>query len=114
MPPRRGVCVLAAAGVRSARTTSAGLGRAHRGLGGGLRLAAMSLSRHDAPGRFVAEFSAAGTVADYLVGEVLASLAARGLVAAAGAPASSSVLLARSRYILIGLSVSARLLHDLE
>jgi LuxR family maltose regulon positive regulatory protein len=44
------------------------------GWAAGLRLAAMSLARHDEPGRFVAEFSGSErTVADYLLGEVLAS-----------------------------------------
>jgi LuxR family maltose regulon positive regulatory protein len=43
------------------------------GWAAGLRLAAMSLARHDDPGRFVAEFSGSErTVADYLVHEVLA------------------------------------------
>jgi LuxR family transcriptional regulator, maltose regulon positive regulatory protein len=43
------------------------------GWAAGLRLAALSLSRHDAPERFVAEFSGSErTVADYLLGEVLA------------------------------------------
>src|ERR671922_1536195 len=42
------------------------------GWAAGLRLAAMSLARHEAPGRFVAEFSGSErTIADYLVGEVL-------------------------------------------
>jgi LuxR family maltose regulon positive regulatory protein len=59
-------------------TVAAGdLGRLHRrteGWAAGLRLAAMSLARHDAPERFVAEFSGSErTVADYLLGEVLSS-----------------------------------------
>jgi LuxR family maltose regulon positive regulatory protein len=53
------------------------LGRLHdrtEGWAAGLRLAAMSLARHDAPTRFVQEFSGSErTVADYLLGEVLAS-----------------------------------------
>ena len=45
------------------------------GWAAGLRLAAMSLSRHTDPERFVTEFSGSErTVADYLLGEVLASL----------------------------------------
>ena len=44
------------------------------GWAAGLRLAALSLARHDAPSRFVAEFSGSErTVADYLLGEVLES-----------------------------------------
>jgi LuxR family maltose regulon positive regulatory protein len=44
------------------------------GWAAGLRLAAMSLARHPAPDRFVAEFSGSErTVADYLLAEVLAS-----------------------------------------
>jgi LuxR family maltose regulon positive regulatory protein len=44
------------------------------GWAAGLRLAAMSLARHDAPHRFVTEFSGSErTVAEYLMGEVLAS-----------------------------------------
>jgi LuxR family maltose regulon positive regulatory protein len=43
------------------------------GWAAGLRLAALSLGRHEAPARFVAEFSGSErTVADYLLGEVLA------------------------------------------
>jgi LuxR family transcriptional regulator, maltose regulon positive regulatory protein len=43
------------------------------GWAAGLRLAAISLARHDDPARFVAEFSGSErTVADYLLGEVLA------------------------------------------
>ena len=53
------------------------VGRLHartEGWAAGLRLAALSLARHDAPGRFVAEFSGSErTVADYLLDEVLAS-----------------------------------------
>jgi LuxR family maltose regulon positive regulatory protein len=44
------------------------------GWAAGLRLAALSLARHAAPEQFVSEFSGSErTVADYLVGEVLAS-----------------------------------------
>ena len=53
------------------------VGRLHErteGWAAGLRLAALSLARHDAPERFVAEFSGSErTVADYLLDEVLAS-----------------------------------------
>ena len=42
------------------------------GWAAGLRLAALSLARHEAPDRFVSEFSGSErTVADYLLGEVL-------------------------------------------
>jgi LuxR family transcriptional regulator, maltose regulon positive regulatory protein len=44
------------------------------GWAAGLRLAAMSLARHDAPSQFVAEFSGSErTIADYLLGEVLST-----------------------------------------
>ena len=53
------------------------VGRLHErteGWAAGLRLAALSLGRHDAPARFVAEFSGSErTVADYLLEEVLSS-----------------------------------------
>jgi LuxR family transcriptional regulator, maltose regulon positive regulatory protein len=53
------------------------LGRLHErteGWAAALRLAAMSLARHEQPDRFVAEFAGSErTVADYLVGEVLSS-----------------------------------------
>ena len=66
--------LLATAGVA---VDPADIGRLHErteGWAAGLRLAAMSLARHDAPARFVAEFSGSErTVADYLVHEVLAS-----------------------------------------
>jgi LuxR family maltose regulon positive regulatory protein len=67
--------LLAAAGVA---IDPGALGRLHErteGWAAGLRLAAMSLARHTDPERFVAEFSGSErTVADYLLGEVLASL----------------------------------------
>jgi LuxR family maltose regulon positive regulatory protein len=45
------------------------------GWAAGLRLAAMSLARHEDPRRFVAEFAGSErTVADYLLGEVLSTL----------------------------------------
>ena len=47
--------------------------RADRGVGGGLRLAVLSLADHPEPERFVAEFSGSErTIADYLLAEVLA------------------------------------------
>ena len=66
--------LIAAAGVAIA---AAHVGRLHErteGWAAGLRLAALSLARHPDPDRFVAEFSGSErTVADYLLGEVLAS-----------------------------------------
>ena len=106
--------LLAAAGVAVGADD---LGRLHErteGWAAGLRLAAISLSRHDAPGRFVAEFSGSErTVADYLVGEVLASR-----------PPEVRRLLLRTCILervtgpladlLTGRTGSARLLHELE
>jgi LuxR family transcriptional regulator, maltose regulon positive regulatory protein len=84
------------------------------GWAAGLRLAAMSLARHHAPDRFVAEFSGSErTVADYLLGEVLASQP----------PDLRSLLLRTSILervngpladLLTGRSDGTRLLHDLE
>ena len=66
--------LLAGAGVTVADDDVARLHRRTEGWAAGLRLAALSLSRHEAPERFVAEFSGSErTVADYLLGEVLAS-----------------------------------------
>ena len=66
--------LMAAAGVTVAAGDVARLHERTEGWAAGLRLAAMSLARHDAPDRFVAEFSGSErTVADYLLGEVLAS-----------------------------------------
>jgi LuxR family maltose regulon positive regulatory protein len=93
------------------------LGRLHErteGWAAGLRLAAMSLARHDAPSRFVQEFSGSErTVADYLVGEVLASR-----------PPEVRDLLLKTCILdrvcgpladlLTGRSDGARLLHELE
>jgi LuxR family maltose regulon positive regulatory protein len=84
------------------------------GWAAGLRLAAMSLARHDAPARFVSEFSGSErTVADYLLGEVLASQ-----------PADVRRLLLRTCILervngpladeLTGGSNGTRLLHELE
>jgi LuxR family maltose regulon positive regulatory protein len=106
--------LMAAAGV----SVGAGdLDRLHErceGWAAGLRLAAMSLSRHDAPARFVAEFSGSErTVADYLLGEVLASR-----------PPEVRELLLRTCILervcgpladlLTGRDDGARLLHELE
>jgi LuxR family maltose regulon positive regulatory protein len=66
--------LMAAAGVAIAEGDVSRLHRRTEGWAAGLRLAAMSLARHDEPDRFVAEFSGSErTVADYLLGEVLAS-----------------------------------------
>jgi LuxR family maltose regulon positive regulatory protein len=66
--------LLAAAHVDIASDDVARLQERTEGWAAGLRLAAMSLARHDTPERFVAEFSGSErTVADYLVAEVLAS-----------------------------------------
>ena len=106
--------LLAAAGVSVA---AGDVGRLHRrteGWAAGLRLAAMSLARHDAPDRFVAEFSGSErTVADYLLGEVLASQ-----------PPEVRTLLLRTCILervngpladlLTGRDDGARLLHELE
>jgi LuxR family maltose regulon positive regulatory protein len=106
--------LMAAAGVS---VGPADLDRLHErteGWAAGLRLAAMSLARHDAPGRFVAEFSGSErTVADYLLGEVLASR-----------PPEVRALLLRTCILervcgpladlLTGRSDGARLLHELE
>ena len=82
------------------RSAAADVGRLHErteGWAAGLRLAAMSLARHAAPDRFVAEFSGSErTVADYLLGEVLAQPAARGPRRCCCARASSSASTARS------------------
>jgi LuxR family maltose regulon positive regulatory protein len=65
--------LFAGAGVDVAGEDVARLQRRTEGWAAGLRLAALSLSRHEAPDRFVAEFSGSErTVADYLLGEVLA------------------------------------------
>jgi len=106
--------LLAAAGVAVGEDDVGRLHERTEGWAAGLRLAAISLSRHDAPGRFVAEFSGSErTVADYLVGEVLASR-----------PPEVRRLLLRTCILervtgpladlLTGRTGSARLLHELE
>ena len=106
--------LIAGAGVSVA---AGDIGRLHQrteGWAAGLRLAAMSLARHDAPDRFVAEFSGSErTVADYLLGEVLASQ-----------PPEVRRLLLRTCILervsgpladlLTGRHDGARLLHELE
>jgi LuxR family transcriptional regulator, maltose regulon positive regulatory protein len=84
------------------------------GWAAGLRLAALSLARQEAPHRFVSEFSGSErTVADYLLGEVLNSLS----------PEVRRMLLRTSILervngsladVLTGRSDGARLLHELE
>ena len=66
--------LMTGAGVAVAPADLTRLHHRTEGWAAGLRLAALSLERHAAPDRFVAEFSGTErTVADYLVGEVLAS-----------------------------------------
>jgi len=106
--------LLAAAGIAVTAADVERLQRRTEGWAAGLRLAAMSLARHDEPGRFVAEFSGSErTVADYLLGEVLASQ-----------PAEVRNLLLRTCILervtgpladaLTGRGDGARLLHELE
>jgi LuxR family transcriptional regulator, maltose regulon positive regulatory protein len=106
--------LIAGAGVTLSPDDLARLHERTEGWAAGLRLAAMSLARHDAPGRFVAEFSGSErTIADYLVGEVLASQ-----------PAEVRHLLLRTCILervngeladlLTGRTDGTRLLHELE
>ena len=106
--------LLAGSGVAVAADDLARLHQRTEGWAAGLRLAAMSLARHDAPGRFVAEFAGSErTVADYLLGEVLATL-----------PPEVRSLLLRTCILervngaladlLTGRRDGARLLHELE
>jgi LuxR family maltose regulon positive regulatory protein len=106
--------LMGAAGVAVAEDDVARLHRRTEGWAAGLRLAALSLARHDAPDRFVAEFSGSErTVADYLVGEVLASR-----------PPEVRELLLRTSILervngpladlLTGRRDGARILHELE
>jgi LuxR family maltose regulon positive regulatory protein len=106
--------LLAGAHVDIAGDDVARLHERTEGWAAGLRLAALSLARHDAPERFVAEFSGSErTVADYLVGEVLASQ-----------PEELRRLLMRTCILervngpladlLTGRSDGTRLLHELE
>src|SRR6185436_14284503 len=106
--------LLAAAGVAVGDAQLAALHQRTEGWAAALRLAAMSLVRHDAPERFVAEFSGSErTVADYLLGEVLASR-----------PPEVRRLLLRTCVLdrvsgpladlLTGSDDASRLLHELE
>ncbi|HET8754539.1 MAG TPA: AAA family ATPase, partial [Solirubrobacteraceae bacterium] len=66
--------LIGGAGVTLDAADLARLNERAEGWAAGLRLAAMSLARHDAPSRFVAEFSGSErTIADYLLGEVLST-----------------------------------------
>src|SRR5512132_4083722 len=84
------------------------------GWAAGLRLAAMSLARHDEPARFVAEFSGSErTVADYLVAEVLADRPPE----VRDLPLRTSILERVNgplADLLTGRSDGTRLLHELE
>ena len=106
--------LMAAAGVEVAADDVSRLHRRTEGWAAGLRLAAMSLARHEAPDRFVAEFSGSErTVSDYLLAEVLESR-----------PPEVRRLLLRTCILervngeladlLTGRSDGARLLHELE
>lgn len=66
--------LLAGAGLTVAPEAVASLHERTEGWAAGLRLAAMSLARHESPSEFVEEFAGSErTVADYLLGEVLLS-----------------------------------------
>jgi LuxR family maltose regulon positive regulatory protein len=106
--------LMAAAGVTVEASDLARLRDRTEGWAAGLRLAAMSLTRHETPHAFVAEFSGSErTVADYLLGEVLASQ-----------PREVRELLLRTCILvrvngpladlLTARSDGARVLHDLE
>jgi LuxR family maltose regulon positive regulatory protein len=106
--------LLAGAGVAVAGDDVERLHARTEGWAAGLRLAALSLARHGDPQRFVAEFSGSErTVADYLLGEVLA-----------GQPPELRRLLLRTSILdrvngplaelLTGRSDATRLLHELE
>ncbi len=106
--------LLAAAGIAVAPDDVTRLHERTEGWAAGLRLAAMSLARHDAPGRFVAEFSGSErTVAEYLLGEVLHSqppevrdlLLKTSILERVNGPLAD---------LLTGRSDGARALHELE
>jgi LuxR family transcriptional regulator, maltose regulon positive regulatory protein len=106
--------LMAGAGVAVAADDIGRLHQRTEGWAAGLRLAAMSLARHDAPERFVAEFSGSErTVADYLLGEVLASQPpeVRRLLLCTCILERVSGPLAD---LLTGRHDGARLLHELE
>ena len=103
-----------AAGVEVSADGLATLHARTEGWAAGLRLAAMALTRHAAPDRFVAEFAGSErTVADYLLGEVLERL-----------PPEVRRLLLRTCILeqvngaladrLTGRSDGTRMLHELE
>jgi LuxR family maltose regulon positive regulatory protein len=106
--------LMTAAGVSVEPAQVARLRERTEGWAAGLRLAALSMSRHEDPDAFVAEFSGSErTVADYLVGEVLARQ-----------PDDVRTLLLRTCILdrvtgpladrLTGRADGARLLHELE
>lgn len=106
--------LLAGAGVSVGADEIARLHERTEGWATGLRLAAMSLARHRSPEQFVAEFAGSErTVADYLLGEVLARQ-----------PVEVRDLLLRTCILdrvngefadlLTGRSDGGRLLHELE
>ena len=106
--------LLAGAGVAVGDGDVSRLQERTEGWAAGLRLAALSLARHEAPGRFVAEFSGSErAVADYLLDEVLSTQ-----------PPEVRSLLMRTCILervsgpladaLTGRSDGTRLLHELE
>jgi LuxR family maltose regulon positive regulatory protein len=106
--------LMAAADVSLATADVARLHERTEGWAAGLRLAALSLTRHEAPDRFVAEFSGSErTVADYLLGEVLGSqppevrrmLLRTSIVERVNGPLANA---------LTGRSDGTRILHELE
>jgi LuxR family transcriptional regulator, maltose regulon positive regulatory protein len=105
--------LMGAAGVMVAPGDLARLHERTEGWAAGLRLVAMSLARQPDPARFVAEFSGSErTVADYLLGEVLASqpLEVRRLLLRTCILERVNGALAD---VLTGRSDGARLLHEL-
>jgi LuxR family maltose regulon positive regulatory protein len=106
--------LIAAAGVAVGAGDVSRLQQRTEGWAAGLRLAAMSLAEHEAPRRFVAEFSGSErTVADYLLAEVLASRPheVRGLLLRTCILERVCGPLADA---LTGRDDGARLLHELE
>ena len=112
--PAESAELLAAAGIDVGPEDVGRLHERTEGWAAGLRLAAMSLARHDAPDRFVAEFSGSErTVAEYLLGEVLHSqppevrdlLLKTSILERVNGPLAD---------LLTGRSDGARALHELE
>jgi LuxR family transcriptional regulator, maltose regulon positive regulatory protein len=106
--------LLDAAGVAVAGDDVGRLRERTEGWAAGLRLAAISLARHDDPSRFVAEFSGSErTVADYLVEEVLEhqSPDVRGLLLRTSILERVNGPLAG---LLTGRADGERLVHELE